>query len=189
MRRGRGSHSIYKGRARTTFPPSSLHTIYLDIRKPSWSAERDTSLSRMKLCAVLVGLCCLALAPAGTQASSVKERVKRDGGPTSILSTLSPHRRRRQTRVRQWRTVVHVGAAFWAKGRRRQLLAGRLGALRQWQLPGRRWAKGLHHQGDHGVVQVVLRVEGPLQDPDLLRLTRLLPCPAPSGSSPRVCWS
>lgn len=34
----------------------------------------------MKLCAVLVGLCCLALAPAGTQASSVKERVKRDGG-------------------------------------------------------------------------------------------------------------
>ncbi|XP_042894217.1 uncharacterized protein LOC122268046 [Penaeus japonicus] len=34
----------------------------------------------MKLCAVLVGLWCLALAPAGTEASSVKERVKRDGG-------------------------------------------------------------------------------------------------------------
>lgn len=34
----------------------------------------------MKLCAVFIGLWCLALAPAGTQASIVKERVKRDGG-------------------------------------------------------------------------------------------------------------
>lgn len=100
-----------------------------------------------------------------------------------------PHRRRRHTRVQRWRPVVHVAAAFWTKGRRRQLLAGRLGALRQWQLPGQQRAKGLRHQGDHGVVQVVLHVEGPLQDPDLLRLIRLLPCPAPSGSSPRVCWS